>query len=93
LFRLLLDADLNPLNPHPWFDCRTYQHRSQLLGHAGEHPVVTYLRRADQGIANPYPSPQLLEKLGASRPLSQLGVRPFSIQQNTPSLEQPEVLE
>lgn len=93
LFRHLLDADLNPLNPHPWFDCRTYQHRSQLLGHAGEHPVVTYLRRADQGIANPYPSPQLLEKLGASRPLSQLGVRPFSIQQNTTSLEQPEVLE
>ena len=93
LFRHLLDADLNPLNPHPWFDCRTYQHRSQLLGHAGEHPVVTYLRRAAQGVANPYPSLQSLEQLGASRPLSQLGVLPPAIQQQTSTLGPEEDLE
>lgn len=80
LLRHLLDADLIPLNPHPWFDCRTYQQRAGLLGRAGEHPVLTYLRRAASGAANPYPAPGWLQRLGASRPLAQLEALPPLIQ-------------
>lgn len=76
LFRHLLDPDLLPLNPHPWFDCRTYQRSTGTLGKRGEHPLLRYLRRAARQRFNPYPDPQWLCELGAADPSEGLEAPP-----------------
>jgi hypothetical protein len=86
LFRHLLDPDLIPLNPHPWFDSRGYQQRSGSLGAAGVHPVLTYLRRARHGQPTPEPDPAWLQSLGAGRPTAELEPLPPLVQQLRPGL-------
>jgi hypothetical protein len=67
LFRHLLHPDLIPLNPHPWFDCRTYQWATHSLAMADVHPVLAYLGKAQRGELNPYANPSWLEQLGAGK--------------------------
>jgi hypothetical protein len=86
LFAHLLHPDLIPLNPHPWFDCRTYLQATHALGTAGEHPVLTYLRRAQRGEPNPYAHPLWLGSLGAARPTEALEPLPSLLQQLHPGL-------
>ena len=86
LFAHLLDPDLIPLDPHPWFQCRAYQLRSHSVGAAGVHPLLTYLRRASQRQPNPWPEPQWLEQLGAARPTHELEPLPSLVQRLHPGL-------
>lgn len=86
LFQHLLHPDLIPLNPHPWFDCRTYQQASQTLGKPGKHPVLTYLRRAQQERTNPYAHPLWLASLGADRRTDDLEPLPPILQRLHPGL-------
>jgi hypothetical protein len=86
LFAHLLHPDLIPLNPHPWFDCRTYLQATHALGTAGEHPVLTYLRRAQRGEPNPYTHPLWLASLGAARPTEALEPLPPFLQRLYPGL-------
>ena len=86
LFAHLLQPDLIPLNPHPWFDCRTYLQATHALGTAGEHPVLTYLRRAQRGEPNPYTHPLWLASLGAARPTEALEPLPPFLQRLYPGL-------
>ena len=86
LFRHLLNPDLIPLNPHPWFDARAYQQRSGSLGSSGEHPVLTYLRRNRRGQITPLPHPSWLRSLGANRPTGELHPLPPFLQALRPGL-------
>jgi len=86
LFAHLLHPDLIPLNPHPWFDCKTYLQATHALGTAGEHPVLTYLRRAQRSEPNPYTHPLWLASLGAARPTEALEPLPPLLQRLHPGL-------
>lgn len=80
LFRHLLDPDLLPLDPHPWFDCRAYQRSIGTLAMRGEHPLLSYLSRAARHRFNPYPDPQWLCELGAAAPSDALAPPPALVQ-------------
>jgi hypothetical protein len=86
LFRHLLDPDLSPLNPHPWFDCRAYQRTTGTLTMRGTHPLLRYLRRAASQCSNPYPDPQWLCELGAAAPSDGLAAPPALVHYLHPTL-------
>ena len=85
-FRHLLDPDLLPLDPHPWFDCRAYQRRTGTLAAPGEHPLLRYLSQAAGQSFNPYPHPLWLRELGAEEPLETLQVPPALVLRLQPAL-------
>lgn len=86
LFRHLLDPDLLPLDPHPWFACRQYQRRCGTLGAGGAHPILGYLNRAADRRINPYPHPQWLSSLGCAAPCDRLQPMPEPVQALYPPL-------
>lgn len=82
----LLDPDLLPMDPHPWFNCRDYQLRCNTVQTPGVHPLLTYLRRANKNLTNPWPHPHWLEQLGAARPTAELEPLPGFIKRLHPEL-------
>ena len=86
LFSHLLNPDLIPLDPHPWFRSRVYQQCSGSIGAAGMHPVISYLKASESGETVPYPAPGWLISLDQGRPIETLPAMPACAQALRPGL-------